>query len=224
MGGQLELIGTSSVPALDAGTQENEAPGEAYFENTVKLMNGQFNGRAHGSNFIVPGVEGIDYPTGIEAEVELVITSPVMTGYTTPSGEVLRSYDSGSFPAWWCFDGTEGYNGRATFTEGPTGVLGYTHTEPAAVVKYVLTQTADAVVDRMPVDWTLEGSVLGDFTDAVTLDTVTGATWAAGEVDIKEYNISNTQAYLSYRINVTANTGSEAFTQLSQLAFYKEVV
>ncbi len=66
MGGQLDLIATAAVPAVTIGIHGDEEPGEAYFENTVKLMGGEYNGAAFGSNFIVPGVEGIDYPTGIE--------------------------------------------------------------------------------------------------------------------------------------------------------------
>ncbi len=71
-----DLFKTAAVPAVVPGEASTKAQGsvgtdQAYFENEIVLMGGEFNGKAYGSNFIVPGVEGVDYPTGIIAPLPL---------------------------------------------------------------------------------------------------------------------------------------------------------
>ncbi|WP_162558755.1 discoidin domain-containing protein [Robertkochia solimangrovi] len=83
--------------------------------------------------------------------------------------------------------------------------------EAKIVVKYTLTSGNDAE-GRDPKDWELLGS--NDGTTWDSLDSRVDQVFESRN-QTKEFNVSNTTAYLYYRMNITANNGSADF-QLSE--------
>ncbi|MFE7407629.1 ThuA domain-containing protein [Isoptericola sp. NPDC057559] len=98
----------------------------------------------------------------------------------------------------------------------PTAWLRFDLNEPVAVARYALTSANDSD-GRDPKDWTLQGS------------NDNGATWKdldrrTGEdfperFQTKDYAVANTDAYSSYRLDITANSG-EGLTQLADLDLF----
>lgn len=89
----------------------DEYPVEGYFQDkSMEITNGA-KGCYNGYFFIAPIAgdmvdNGAVYPT--QWSDELVSLVPTMTGYTTPSGEVVYSANYGdSRYAWYAFDGTD---------------------------------------------------------------------------------------------------------------------
>lgn len=72
----------------------------------------------------------------------------------------------------------------------------------------------DDLPNRNPKDWTFQGS--NDGSAWTTLDTRTGVTWpTAGET--KTFTFTNTNAYLYYRFNITANNGDVSYTSIGEV-------
>ncbi|MBN9295480.1 MAG: T9SS type A sorting domain-containing protein [Filimonas sp.] len=110
-------------------------------------------------------------------------------------------------------------NNKATkyYRSGRTALwVQYKSTVPAIVVKYTISSAND-VPARDPKDWTLQGSNNG--TTWTTLDTRSGETFASRMLT-KTYTANNTNAYLYYRLNITANNG-ETGTQFSEWELYE---
>jgi len=145
---------------------------------------------------------------------------PVMTSNTSPKGRAFAkdSY-SASYDPWNAFNGyddSEGYasaNGSAT-----NGYLGYEFEQPIIIGEYLLrSPTAADTLQRMPKDWTFEGS--NDGISWFVLDTQQNQTWTSVIQD-KIYEIKYPKLFKMYRINWTANNGFNAYTDINELKMF----
>ncbi|WP_335965036.1 discoidin domain-containing protein [Galbibacter sp. PAP.153] len=89
-------------------------------------------------------------------------------------------------------------------------------TRERTVTQYALTSGNDAP-DRDPVDWELLGSMDGNTWDV--LDSRNGEAFSERN-QTRTFMVSNTTPYLFYRINITANNGSDAL-QLSEWRLFE---
>ncbi|WP_379151183.1 discoidin domain-containing protein [Paenibacillus sp. sgz5001063] len=128
-----------------------------------------------------------------------------MTSNAAPSGVANAStqYDSNS-PAWKAFDKL---NGSTDYwcAKSSTGWLSYEFNAAKVITKYTISPIGlNGYVNRMPKNWTFEGSNNG--VDWTVLDTKTDvSSWQDGT--IKEFLINNTSSYLKYKINVSSING-----------------
>ena len=100
---------------------------------------------------------------------------------------------------------------------GGTGWLQYQLASAASVDTYILTSAGD-VQQRDPAAWQFQGSNNG--TTWTTLDTQTGQVFA-NRSQAQSYSLTNTTAYLYYRLNITANNGGSAYSlQLAELGLF----
>jgi hypothetical protein len=100
---------------------------------------------------------------------------------------------------------------------GGTGWLQYQLASAASVDTYVITSAGD-VQQRDPAAWQFQGSNNG--TTWTTLDTQTGQIFA-NRSQAQSYSLTNTTAYLYYRLNITANNGGSAYgLQIAELGLY----
>jgi predicted alpha-1,2-mannosidase len=97
-------------------------------------------------------------------------------------------------------------------TFASTGWLQYRLSEDVTVKKYALTSAND-FPDRDPKDFALQGS--SDGSTWTTVDSRTGQTFAK-RFSSHVYDVANPGAYRYYRLNITANNGSDG-TQLADL-------
>ena len=141
-----------------------------------------------------------------------VVIYPAMTSNTTPSGVVTASgIFSAAFPAWYAFD-------QATFNNWlsnlPTGWVAYEFTSPKIVQIYQMVPPGNNAPGSVPRNWTFEA---WDGSSWVVLDTVTGN---SGTATVSR-TISNTTAYIKYRINITLNNGDGSYTGVTELRMYE---
>lgn len=125
---------------------------------------------------------------------------PVMTSDTTPSG--VASASSNNATAFQAFDGVTAFNSSDLTSgwrgTGSSGTLQYKFAAAQVVDNYSVTiWKADYSAPR---DFKLQGSNDGSaWTD---LDTRSSVNWFMGET--KNFQFTNTTAYLYYRLNVSA--------------------
>lgn len=135
---------------------------------------------------------------------------PIMTSNTAPSGVASASseYDA-SFAAWRAFNkAASGWSN----TSGTSGWLAYEYTTAKTVIAYEITAYGPSAT-RSPKTWTFEG---WDGSGWIVLDTQTNApAWSAGERRL--YEISNSTAYIKYRLNVTAS-GDGTYVLLAEMS------
>lgn len=151
---------------------------------------------------------------------------PKMTSNTAPSGAAFASSTfstTANFPfnAFNRLDDTAG-NAFATVNLTIQGHLGYIFLDKTLVGKYSLRNFDSAYNNRMPKDWTFEGS--NDTTDGANgtwmiLDTRVGESWDASNAD-KEYVISSPVSCKAYRIKWTANNGFTNLTSFNELKMF----
>jgi hypothetical protein len=121
---------------------------------------------------------------------------PIMTSNTSPSGVASASSElsGGGFEAYKAFDNNLSSQ-WINNVNGASAWVAYQFTTPKHVKRYTVTQH---VTYKGPQSWTFDawnGSAW------ITLDTQTGLTWS---VDVpKIFYISNTNAYIKYRINAS---------------------
>jgi hypothetical protein len=102
--------------------------------------------------------------------------------------------------------------------EGKTGWLQYDLGHTERVQRYsVMSSSDDDVVPRDPKDWQFQAS--NDGATWTTLDTQTDQAFAERS-ELKTYAIANPTSYRYYRLNITANNGDSAFTDLSELGLF----
>lgn len=139
---------------------------------------------------------------------------PNMTSNNTPSPYVISASTSHPItPPWQAFDGSiAGVDIWHTNTGNITGWikvdLGAVN---AAIVKKYMIQARDeaAEMDRLPREWTFEGS--NNDADWDILDTVTGETgWSALEKRNFEI-IDNVTKYRYYKLDITLINGDPTF-------------
>ncbi|OMD71238.1 hypothetical protein [Paenibacillus odorifer] len=158
-------------------------------------------------------------------EESFSLATPKMTSNTTPSGRVFsETVFSSAYDAWMVFnqvDDGEGYaSGNGT---GGKGFLGYQFPSAVMITRYVIrSMTGSNHLDKMPKDWSFEGS--NDSTNGtdgtwIVLDSRTSQIWTTITTD-KEYSISNPQSFLTYRLRWTANNGVASYTDINELKMY----
>lgn len=157
------------------------------------------------------GIVNADSPQAFEIErSDSPNVIPIMTSNTAPSGVASASSEySAVYPAWKAFDKSPG--GWQT-TAGTSGWLAYEFAAAQTVIAYELTAFG-SVPTRSPKTWTFEG---WDGSGWVVLDTQANApAWSAGERRL--YEISNSTAYIKYRLNVTAS-GDGTYVLLAEMS------
>lgn len=128
---------------------------------------------------------------------------PVMTGNTTPSGEVIfSSAASGGYP----FHAFNNGNGQ-WFTDNLvlTGWIGYKFTAGKIVARY---SVKCFFVSSAPKDFTFEGS--NDGLSWTVLDTRVNQMWYESEE--KNFSFANGTSYQYYRLNISAPVAAESFS------------
>lgn len=135
---------------------------------------------------------------------------PVMTSNITPSGVASASTITSGLDAYKAFDGATN-TGWSAATSTTTGWLKYQFPTPKIIMKYTILDFG--LIARNPKSWTFEGS--NDGTTWIVLDTQSNATWTLGVKN--EYLINNSNAYIYYRINITANNGDATYLQIGEL-------
>lgn len=144
---------------------------------------------------------------------------PAMTSNTTPSGIAsASSINSAAYDAWKAFDKADTTNGWMSSTGIISGWLAYEFSETKLITEYTL-KCNTATPQRMPKNWTLEGSN-DNFTTFDILDSRTNeASWV--DTQIREYSFKNTKKYKNYRINITANNGATDFVCIGEMALFE---
>lgn len=171
-------------------------------------------GTGIGSTHILSNYVDIIYVTSI------VIATPVMTGDTTPSGEVIKSNQySGTYAAWRAFRQVIDDNGWVTTNDGLPQWIGYHFTQPVTIVKLVTNNrnyNGTPAQIGAPTKFYLQGS--GDGVTWADIQYCESANQAyAGE---NTYDIFNDTSYSYYRLYVIESTASVSCA-LSKLNMYK---
>jgi len=129
--------------------------------------------------------------------------TPRMTSNTTPSGTVIST---GSEPdAYDAFD--KDASTGVSWDVAPSGFIGYRLASGSAIVDhYWLTAPNGDEVDRMPVNWVVEGSNNGS--TWIPLDSRQGeGGWTGGET--RFYEFANKTAFSYYRLSWTGLNGAD---------------
>ncbi|ASR47218.1 hypothetical protein B4V02_11235 [Paenibacillus kribbensis] len=141
---------------------------------------------------------------------------PKMTSNTLPSGVASASNEySYAYEAF-----NKGFvTISSAWTSSTTSAwLRYDFSNPVVIEQYVIYPQTTAT-DRAPKDWTFEGS-----NDGITwnvLDTQSNITGWVNSTP-KKFSFSNSNSYKNYRINITANNGSQ-YLALSELEMMSKV-
>jgi hypothetical protein len=97
-----------------------------------------------------------------------------------------------------------------------TGIITFVPTSAFCLVRYSLTAWDTTSPGRMPRDWTIQGS--NDGNSWTTIDTRSSQTgWVSGET--RRFTVSNSTSYAQYRINVSANNGTN-FLEIRGLSLW----
>jgi hypothetical protein len=190
----------------------------------VAVANGNWSNPAIWNNGVLPVAGDIVASNGFTVTIDQdinvdrltnVVQSPViitanMTSNTTPSGIVTSSSQFGAgYPPWQAF---QYVNTGDWLSSGPVGWIAYEFPTSKVVAKYtVLRSVNNQFPTSTPRDWTLEGWTGSSW---VILDTVTGN---SGDYTA---DVSNTTAYIQYRLNITANNGG-SYIGIREIFFYE---
>ncbi|WP_285745098.1 GH92 family glycosyl hydrolase [Lentzea sp. NBRC 105346] len=137
------------------------------------------------------GVTGAD-SSGLPGSVMDKVNAVQANSENEEAGEVADNLTDGSANTKW-------------LTFSTTGWVRYGLREAVTVKKYALTSAND-VPERDPKDWTLQGS--NDGTAWTTIDTQTGQSWTE-RFQTKIYDIASPQSFLYYKLDITANHGTD---------------
>jgi len=129
---------------------------------------------------------------------------PVMTSNTAPSGTASASAEDTGFDAFKAFDSNQ--FGSTWSPNATTGWLAYEFPggNEKTVTKYEVSRRGAKPDADQAKDWTFEGWTGSAW---VTLDTQTNISWSAGADEMKSFPISNSTAYIKFRLNISANNG-----------------
>ncbi|RII17735.1 Glycosyl hydrolase family 92 [Streptomyces sp. YIM 130001] len=143
---------------------------------------------------------GSGFENGIPGTVNDRVSAVRASDENTDGGEVKDNLVDGDSDTKW-------------LAQEPTAWVGYDLDSPAEVVTYALT-SADDHDERDPKSWKLQGSKDGK--DWTTLDSRDDESFSERK-QTKTYEFDNTTAYPHYRLQVTANNGSDDAVQLADL-------
>ncbi|MEK4525633.1 MULTISPECIES: hypothetical protein [Paenibacillus] len=148
---------------------------------------------------------------------------PKMTSDTAPSGRAFaESVYNTAYAPWYAFNGVddaEGYASRQS--SGGVGYLGYEFSDSISLYKYAVRSCGSSSLNKMPKDWTFEGS--NDGSSWVVLDTQINQTWTTQYTD-KIYLLDEHVHYMKfkmYRLNWTANNGFANYTDVNELKMFE---
>ncbi|WP_394825369.1 GH92 family glycosyl hydrolase [Pendulispora albinea] len=138
-------------------------------------------------------------PTGIPGNVTDQVVAVTASKEHTSAGEIADNLSDGDVRSkWLAFEST--------------GWVAYKLAAPVAIVRYALASANDAP-ERDPKDWTFQGSHDGD--TWVDLDRRTDQSFG-GRFETRQFEFTNTTAYLHYRLKITANHSGN-IVQLAEL-------
>lgn len=154
---------------------------------------------------------------------EVATSIPTMTSNTAPSGVASCSTPlNTNYDAYKAFDKTVTcYVASARCSVAEPTIIQYKFASPTVINKYgiYLYQSNGA---SLPKDWTYQGSLNG--TDWVILDTKSVTGFSNGVQTAYQYPITNSTAYLYYRLVVTdLNTTTTGGMQITELEMYKAI-
>jgi len=136
---------------------------------------------------------------------------PIMTGFTTPEGEVTGTTTANA-QVWNIFDGA--LSGTYYVMAGSTGFWQYQFDTAKTIVGYYIAMPVGDT-DRDIVDWVFEGS--NDGSSYTTLDTVTGESWTGFRNQHRYFECDTTGSYTYYRVTVTANNGNGSYVHVQNM-------
>jgi hypothetical protein len=113
-----------------------------------------------------------------------------------------RAFDQNSATQW--------------FYAGITGWLQYDLGRTETVQRYTVISSIDKI-QRDPKDWQFMGS--NDGVSWTTLDTQSNQAFAQ-RYQMKSFTVANPASYRYYRLNITANNGDIAFTDLAEFGLF----
>ncbi|MGO4730233.1 discoidin domain-containing protein [Paenibacillus sp. 2KB_22] len=148
---------------------------------------------------------------------------PIMTSDTALSGRAFaKNMYNTTYPPWKAFNGIDDVEGYASLSgSGGVGYLGYEFPNAISLYKYVVRSNGTSHLNKLPKDWTFEGS--NDGVNWVVLDTQANQTWTTQYTD-KEYSLDRRFHYIKfkmYRINWTANNGFANYTDINELKMFE---
>ncbi|WAX16564.1 hypothetical protein LC76P1_00127 [Lysinibacillus phage LC76P1] len=146
---------------------------------------------------------------------------PSMTSNTTPSGIAFSNSINSTYLAWQAFDGKNDPSSMWSCAQNANMPLqlGYKFTEKTVVNRYTLHFNWLDRVNASPKDWTFEGS--NNDTDYVILDSRKGISWTGNEK--KEFKFHNTEPFLFYRMNITADNGRyQGYVIISEMQMFDD--
>jgi hypothetical protein len=213
-------------PYIEGGTNSGKTLtfnfGATPFSYPIPHRFYSYDGRQYGSVDKILISSKDEYYSVISEVMGAETAIPKMTSNTTPSGRAFASsIYSTTYDAWRAFNNlteAEGYS--SANGSGGVGYLGYEFVNPIVIGKYaVRSMSTLSILNRMPKDWTFEGSNNG--TDWIILDIQVNQIWATISTE-KEYfiDISKINSYKMYRINWTANNGVP-YTGFDELKMYE---
>ncbi len=130
-------------------------------------------------------------PTGLPGDLTGHVTDVEANGENPPNEIADNLPDENPYSKWLSFT--------------PTGWVTYATDEPVTVKQYAMTSANDAP-DRDPKDWTFQGSNDGE--TWTTLDTRSGQDFGK-RYERRTFDVDNDTAYTHYRLEITANHGSD---------------
>lgn len=137
-------------------------------------------------------------------------------GIATASSENVNPEWGQNHNAGNAFDDQLGWTKWMSLTSAAAIQYDFAGDAAYAVNGYTITSTAEDEPTRDPKNWTLEGSNDGSIWNVV--DTRTGETFD-GRLLKKIYSCNNTTAYKMYRLNITANNGSD-YIQIAEIEMF----
>lgn len=165
-------------------------------------------------------------PSSVSAQIYSENIIPVMTGETSPNGDVIFSgwnQDFTTVRPYRAFDhilyGSPWAAGNASGKGTTSGWIGFSFNEPKKVTKYSISNWNPSITNASasPRDWTFQGS--NDGSTWHTLDTRTGQSINIGQT--KSFEFNNENEFLMYRLNITRNNGHASVLNVSELQMFE---
>lgn len=149
-----------------------------------------------------------------------------MTSDTSPSGRAFAKDMYGTaYPPWKAFNGIDDNEGYVSLNgSGGVGYLGYDFLEAISLYKYAVRSPNSNHLNKMPKNWTFEGSNDGSLW--TVLDGQIDQTWITAYTD-KEYLLDvsfRNMKFKMYRLNWTANNGYSFYTDVNELKMFETII